>query len=185
MSNSLNSKWPIHTHADTKEKPYKCHCGKTFTRQDLLKRHTRLAHTSVTGLRTQCMSQGSESSGNAGTDHEQTFSLTADNAFVSGVLAESSTGPTDFAFRDTALGLGSFPDLPIIQDFGMFADTMGFMGVDLVEPADSGRFLHYGVHMNFTDARATLDASHSSAPHVDRMFSSHRCQVIANLLFFR
>lgn len=30
--------------ADTNEKPFTCHCGASFTRRDLLKRHSRVAH---------------------------------------------------------------------------------------------------------------------------------------------
>jgi hypothetical protein len=59
----------------------------------------------------------------------------------------------------------------MFHDFGLFADTMGFMGVDLIEPVDGGGFLHYGVNMSFADARATLNEPRSSTPHVDRMFT--------------
>lgn len=33
--------------ADTKEKPYNCQCGRSFTRKDLLTRHERLNHGSA------------------------------------------------------------------------------------------------------------------------------------------
>lgn len=34
----------IKINADTKEKPFICRCGASFTRNDLLKRHSRIAH---------------------------------------------------------------------------------------------------------------------------------------------
>lgn len=34
--------------ADTREKPYACHCGQSFTRRDLLTRHQRLHHVKST-----------------------------------------------------------------------------------------------------------------------------------------
>lgn len=34
----------IRINADTKEKPFTCRCGASFTRNDLLKRHSRIAH---------------------------------------------------------------------------------------------------------------------------------------------
>lgn len=34
----------IKINADTKEKPFTCRCGASFTRNDLLKRHSRIAH---------------------------------------------------------------------------------------------------------------------------------------------
>lgn len=33
------------THVDTKEKPYSCPCGRSFSRKDLLTRHERLSHS--------------------------------------------------------------------------------------------------------------------------------------------
>ncbi|KAI2960949.1 transcriptional regulator family: C2H2 zinc finger and Fungal Specific TF [Aspergillus niger] len=39
-----------HVRTHTKEKPYICFCGSAFTRRDLLKRHTTIAHQSTSGL---------------------------------------------------------------------------------------------------------------------------------------
>ena len=34
---------------DTKEKPFKCACGSSFTRRDLLKRHHNITHEAIGG----------------------------------------------------------------------------------------------------------------------------------------
>ena len=34
---------------DTKEKPFKCACGSSFTRRDLLKRHHNITHGAIGG----------------------------------------------------------------------------------------------------------------------------------------
>jgi hypothetical protein len=44
LSNKSNPTNLADERKDTKERPYACFCGRTFTRQDLLKRHGRRAH---------------------------------------------------------------------------------------------------------------------------------------------
>lgn len=99
---------------------------------------------------------------------------------MSGLPSESRVYTTDATPAETFSAPEWFTDLPIIQDFGLFADTMGFMGMDLVEPVDSGNFMHYGSNMSFADARATVDGSHPSAPHHNRRYTAHHYQAGTN-----
>ncbi|KAF2012903.1 hypothetical protein BU24DRAFT_494823 [Aaosphaeria arxii CBS 175.79] len=77
---------------------------------------------------------------------------------------------------------GSIANLPMFQDFGLFTDTVGFMGMDLVETLDEGSFLHYGVNMSFSDAMATLVEPCSSALEIDGVFDcpTHSTAVLDN-----
>ncbi|KAI5236020.1 hypothetical protein E4T43_08902 [Aureobasidium subglaciale] len=54
-----------HLRTHTKERPYTCFCGRTFTRQDLLKRHDRRAHAA----RTESIGKGALAADYAPRDH--------------------------------------------------------------------------------------------------------------------
>ncbi|KAF2633493.1 hypothetical protein BU25DRAFT_416696 [Macroventuria anomochaeta] len=164
--------------ADTKEKPYNCPCGKTFTRQDLLKRHTGLAHSPTSTSSTPSTSQNSASIANTSIETERSpveptlrSGGEKDHDHPAAALSTPYGPEFESANSEVSTSAESFADLPMFHDFGLFADTMGFMGMDLMEPMDRGNFLHYGVNMSFANARATLNEPRSSAPHVDRFFS--------------
>ena len=46
IPSAIHSFYRLRLRADTKEKPYSCSCGHSFSRKDLLTRHERLAHAS-------------------------------------------------------------------------------------------------------------------------------------------
>lgn len=112
--------------ADTKEKPYACHCGRAFSRRDLLTRHDRLTHRHMP-----CSSgslPGLPSGISSVTEEQQLSSTHYDGSNVDGRRASVGQRPSTCTTEGmSALNMDTF------FDFTGFVNDVGWVDVDLFE----------------------------------------------------
>lgn len=179
---------------DTKERPYVCHCGRTFPRQDLLKRHERRAH------REHLQRPGTPSQDVIETSHDVAMgsgNVAMLHARANGISKTSFPGQPDegeqrghdsveLISTDTIDHLGGWlqTDSPnIATAVESFVPDFGLLGRDDLELDWSG------IDMGMTESQDLLDDhtspdAHRSRPHQqlnNEVFSNEGCTTAGNL----